>query len=123
MSETSQGLSDRVFAAVDAMKPDAFVEFFAEDGRFVFGNSEPLHGRQAIVAGLDGFFATIQGLRHELVHEWIVRADTIVESRVTYTRLDGGTVTVPAVSIWQLGDDGLIADYRIFVDLAPLYAT
>ncbi|GAB3413919.1 nuclear transport factor 2 family protein [Flindersiella endophytica] len=123
MSDVAQGMSDRVFAAVDAMKADAFVEFFAEDGRFVFGNNEPLLGHPAIAAGLEGFFATIQGLQHEPVHEWIVRSDTIVESRVTYTRLDGGTVTVPAVSIWQLGDDGLITDYRIFVDLAPLYAT
>ncbi len=28
-----------------------------------------------------------------------------------------------AVSIWTTGDDGLITDYRIFVDLAPLYET
>lgn len=122
MSHVPSALSDRVFAAVDAMKADALVELFAEDGRFVFGNNDPLHGHTAIAAGLEGFFASIQGLRHELVHEWNVQADTIVESRVTYTRLDGSTVTVPGVSIWHLGDDGLITDYRVFVDLAPLYA-
>lgn len=119
----SHELSERLFATVDAMKTHAFVEFLAEDARFVFGNGEPMVGRPAIVAGLDGFFSTIHGLQHELVNEWSVDADTIVESRVTYQRLDGGTVTVPAVSIWHVGDDGLIIDYRVYVDLAPLYAT
>ncbi|HEX4247916.1 MAG TPA: hypothetical protein VH008_08600 [Pseudonocardia sp.] len=41
---------------------------------------------------------------------------------MTYTRLDGGEVTVPAVSIWRVDDDGLIVDYRVFVDQAPLFA-
>jgi hypothetical protein len=118
----SHEFSDRVFAAVDAMKAEAFAEFFAESGRMVFGNAEPMVGRAAIAAGVGGFFSSIQGLRHELVNEWSVDASTIVESLVTYRRLDDKTVTVPGVSIWRRGDDGLIEDYRIYVDLAPLYA-
>jgi len=34
---------------------------------------------------------------------------------------DGGTVTVPVVTIYR-ERDGEIADYRIFIDLAPLFA-
>lgn len=117
----SHKFSDRVFAIVDAMKIEAFAELFADSGRFVFANAEPLIGRPAIVAGLSGFFSSIQGIRHELVNEWSVDADTTVESLVTYRRPDDKTVTVPAVSIWRPGDDGLITDYRIYVDLAPLY--
>jgi hypothetical protein len=26
------------------------------------------------------------------------------------------------VSIWRVGADGLIVDYRVFVDLAPVFA-
>jgi hypothetical protein len=115
-------LSDRLFAVIDTMKADTIVEFLAEDARLVFGNGEPMVGRPAIVAGLEGFFSTIQDLRHQAVHQWTVQADTIVESVVTYQRLDDKTVTIPAVSIWHLGDEGLITDYRIYVDLAPLYA-
>ena len=44
-----------------------------------------------------------------------------MEAEVTYTRKDGGTVTVPVVTIYREGD-GDIADYRIFIDLAPLFA-
>ena len=40
---------------------------------------------------------------------------------MTYTKKDGGTVTVPVVTIWREGDGGIV-DYRIFIDLAPLFA-
>jgi ketosteroid isomerase-like protein len=112
----------RLFAAVDTKDADAFGAFLAEDARLTFGNAEPLVGRAAIVAGIDAFFTTIDGLRHRIVNEWYAGADTVVEIEVTYQRPDGKSVTVPAVSIWCSRADGLIADYRIFVDLAPVYA-
>ena len=46
---------------------------------------------------------------------------TIVESNVTYTRKDGSRVTVPVVTIYR-EDGDVIADYRVFIDLAPLFA-
>ena len=45
----------------------------------------------------------------------------IQKLEVTYTRRDGKTVTVPAVNLLRVSD-GLIADYEIYVDLAPVYA-
>ena len=46
---------------------------------------------------------------------------TIVEADVTYTRLDGSTVTVPVVTIYR-SRGGRIDDYRVFIDLAPVFA-
>ena len=115
-------LTQRVFATVDSMEPDAIVGLYAEDARVVFGNGEPLVGREAILAGLRGFLSTIDGLRHRIVNEWYVGADTMAETEVTYRRLDGKSVSVPVVSIWHTRDDGLIDDYRVFFDLAPVYA-
>lgn len=112
----------RVFQAVDSFDPDELVRLLAEDARMVFGNAEPMAGREAIAAGLRAFYATIGGLRHRIVRVWQVGADTIAETEVTYRRLDGKDVTAVAVSIWQTRDDGLISDYRIFVDLAPVHA-
>lgn len=40
---------------------------------------------------------------------------------MTYTRKDGGTVTVPVVTIYRPAG-GLIDNYRVFIDLAPLFA-
>lgn len=115
-------LTLRVFATVDSMKPGAIAEFFAEDARLVFGNGEPLIGREAIIAGNQAFFSTIKGLRHRIVNQWYVGADTVAETEVTYRRLNGKSAAVPVVSIWHTRDDGLIDDYRVFLDLAPVYA-
>jgi hypothetical protein len=68
------------------------------------------------------FFTTIGGLRHQVVNEWVTGEDTVVELKVAYDRLDGRSVSVPAVSIWHVDGDGLIDHYRIFIDLAPVYA-
>jgi uncharacterized iron-regulated protein len=55
------------------------------------------------------------------VQEWH-DGDTIIQQLdVTYTRLDGGKVTLPAVNMLRLSND-TVADYRIYVDLAPVYA-
>jgi ketosteroid isomerase-like protein len=111
-----------IFQKVDTMDPHALDEVIAEDARMVFGNAEPLVGREAIAAGAGAFLSTFKGLRHRILNEWSVGADTIVETEVTYTRLDGKEVSLPAVSIWRVGDDGLIAEYRVFFDVAPIYA-
>jgi ketosteroid isomerase-like protein len=114
-------LTQRVFQAVDSFDPGALAELLAQDARFVFGNAEPLVGREAITGGVKAFFSTIRGLRHRLVNDWHAGADTIAETEVTYDRLDGTCVSIPAVSIWHVRDDGLIDDYRVFFDLAPVY--
>ena len=41
---------------------------------------------------------------------------------MTYTRKDGADVTVPVVTIYRTGEGGLITDYRVFLDLAPVFA-
>ncbi|MEU4835006.1 nuclear transport factor 2 family protein [Streptosporangium sp. NPDC023615] len=111
----------RVFQVVDSFDPEGFVRLLAEDATLVFGNAEPMTGRETIAAGLRAFFATIGGLRHRIVRNWQVGDDVIAETEVTYRRLDGGEASVVAVSIWRAREDGLITDYRIFVDLAPVY--
>ncbi|MEV8378750.1 nuclear transport factor 2 family protein [Kribbella sp. NPDC056861] len=114
--------ADKVFELVDDQRADEFAALFADGGRFVFGNNEALAGREAIAAGNRAFFAMIQSLSHEIVNAWVNGSTTVAETTVTYTRLDGRTVTVPAVSIWEVDEAGLITSYRIFVDLAPLFA-
>jgi ketosteroid isomerase-like protein len=114
-------LTQRVFAAVDTMKPDALTEFITEDARVVFGNAHPLVGREAITAGLEAFYSSIKGLRHRIVNQWCVGADTVVETEVSYHRLDDRSVCVPVVSIWHAREGGLIDDYRVYFDLTPVY--
>jgi limonene-1,2-epoxide hydrolase len=55
------------------------------------------------------------------VTQWTVDGATIVEAKVTYTRADDSQVTVPVATIFRERDDE-INDYRIYIDLAPLFA-
>jgi hypothetical protein len=41
---------------------------------------------------------------------------------VTYTRKDGQDVTVPVVTIYRTNGEDLVSDYRVYLDLAPVFA-
>lgn len=112
----------RVFSSVDEMDPAAFVEFFTPDGRLTFANDAPMVGHAAMAAGLTGFYGTIEALHHKITNAWTVAPDTIIETAVTYDRLDGRSVTIPVVTIWHTTESGLIDDYRVFFNLDPVYA-
>ena len=86
-----------------------------------FGNQEPLHGHEEIGAANAGFFSTIESLSHAVTGLWESDDTVIVRIDATYVRLDRRSVTVPAVSIIQ-ESDGLIVDYQVFVDMAPIFA-
>ena len=110
-----------LFGDIDRMDAHAFASHLSEDCRLRFGNAEPVAGRSAIEAAIGGFFGTIKGLSHNIVHQWDAGDTTIIESDVTYTRLDDRQVTVPVATIYRHGAE-LIDNYCIYVDLAPVVA-
>jgi ketosteroid isomerase-like protein len=114
--------ADEMFAVVDRLDADGFAEYYAADAVLRFGNAEPVHGRDAIRQTYSDFFATLDGLRHEMQHYFHADDTHLAEAHVTYTRKDGSLVTVPAMSVFHTRPDGLIDSYRIYVDLAPLLA-
>src|SRR5262249_18225392 len=109
-----------LFADIDSMDPDAFARHLADDVRFVFGNSDPVIGRENVRDTWAVLCAAIAGVAHELIEKWNGGPATIVESTVTYTRKDASTISLPVVTIYR-ADTELIADYRIFMDVAPLF--
>jgi hypothetical protein len=60
---------------------------------------------------------SIKALSHDRQGLYEVEDTTVVWSDVTYTKLDDSQVTIV-----RRNDDGLIVDYRIFMDAAPLFA-
>lgn len=126
MTSTQHYVAD-LFDAVDALDATAFAERFTEDGAFRFGNAPPVVGRQRIEASVAGFFSAISGLKHEIVGVWSGvwegGAVTSVETTVTYRRKDA-TVTdaIPVTSTLRMRGD-LIADFRVFADISPVFAT
>lgn len=115
-----------LFDAVDGLDATAFAERFTEDGTFRFGNGPAVVGRQQIKESVAGFFSTIGGLKHEIVGVWSGAweggAVTSVETTVTYRRKDA-TVTdaIPVTSTLRMRGD-LIADFRVFADISPVFA-
>jgi limonene-1,2-epoxide hydrolase len=110
-----------LFRDIDSMEPDAFARHLSEHVRFRFGNSEPVIGRDNVRDVWAGFCDGIAGVQHDVIEEFEQGEATIVESTVTYTRKDGSTVSLPVVTIYR-GAGALIDDYRIFMDVAPLFA-
>ena len=126
MSETQAAVEPQplkgLFAAIDSQDIEAFAAFLAEDARFRFGSSPPVTGRRAIAEAVAGFYESIAGLSHD-VHLFMVEGSTIVcEGHTTYTRHDGSTVQVPFANVFDMEGDK-IRDYKIYADLAPLYAS
>jgi hypothetical protein len=63
-------------------------------------------------------------LSHEILSVWMVdepEPATICELKVTYQRHDGSQITLPCLNVFRLRD-GLIADYRIYMDINPVFA-
>ena len=56
-----------------------------------------------------------------MLQTWTVDDTTILQLDVTYDRKDGKQVTIPVVTIYKEDDRG-IRDYRIYIDVAPVYA-
>ncbi|HQT46731.1 MAG: hypothetical protein B7X08_04470 [Acidocella sp. 20-63-7] len=110
-----------VFAAVDRMDARAFADFFAADGVFAFANSPEIRGVEAVRQGVEDFFAAIASLRHEVEEVWRAGETDICRLRVTYTRHDGSWVSLSCATIWLRAEEKIV-DYRIYIDLAPLFA-
>jgi limonene-1,2-epoxide hydrolase len=110
-----------LFKDIDSMEPDAFARHLSDDVRFTFGNADTVVGRDNVRDVWAGFCDGIDGVRHAVVEQFDTPSATIVESTVTYTRKDGSTVALPVVTIYR-GEGELIEDYRIFMDVAPLFA-
>ena len=111
---------EEFYATVDAMDADALGARCTPDTRVQMANHPPAVGREAVLDGLRGFWSTIGGMRHEfkLVIE---SGDTAcVEAVVHYTLKNGDQVSIPAVTMIRR-EGGLVADQRIYIDLAPLH--
>ena len=109
-----------LFAAIDAKDGAAFVSYLTEDAIFRFGSAPPVQGRDAIQAAVDGFFGTIAGCSHSISNT-LRQDDTLVcEGVVTYRRHDGSEIALPFTDVFEY-DGGLIAHYKIYMDVGPLY--
>jgi limonene-1,2-epoxide hydrolase len=121
-SETVGVHFEKLFASIDAMDTESFLSFIERDATFRFGSAAPVKGHAAIRAAVESFFASFAKLRHVLMRQIADNNVVVCEGEVTYTRRDGSRITLPFVNVFEI-DDGLISEYRIYIDIGPLYAT
>ncbi len=110
-----------MFAAIDAKDAASFAGFLTEDAVFRFGSAPPVHGREQIREAVDAFFTTIAGCRHTISNSLRSGPTLVCEGEVVYQRHDGTQVSVPFTDIFEYEGD-LIAHYKIYIDISPLYA-
>jgi limonene-1,2-epoxide hydrolase len=92
-----------------------------DDVRLRLGNAEPVEGKSAFIEAVNAFLGSVAGFRHDVLDIWSDGDALIVELDVHYTRLDGGEVTLPCCNVFRLRD-GLVSDYRSYIDATPVYA-
>ena len=109
-----------LFDAVDTKNTEAFLDLLTPDAEFRFANSPSARGRAAIGESVGGFFQAIGSSAHTVNRTWQENDSAVCEGEVTYTRLDGSTLTVPFANVFYL-HDGLIARYLIFADIGELF--
>jgi ketosteroid isomerase-like protein len=112
-----------MFAAADGGDMDGQLNFLTDDVVLVFGNADAVLGKDAIKTQASEFLATLKGVRHE-IHEMFHAAEDadvlIALMTVHYSRLDGSVVSLPCCNVFRMTGD-LVADYRIYMDVNPVF--
>lgn len=111
----------RVFAALDAKDVHTLVCLVSDDVRLRLGNTEGLEGNIAFAQAARESAGSIAATRHRLLNVWHDGDALICQLEVQYTRHDGREVTLPCCNVFRLRD-GLISDYRVYMDISPVYA-
>ena len=109
-----------MYAVVDAKDGNKLAAMMTENGIFKFANNPAVEGRDAIASFLGNFFQSIKDIRHEDLEDWQVNNTRFATGKVTYTRHDDSTLSVPFSVILKM-QDTLIHEYLIFVDASELY--
>lgn len=111
-----------VFSAIDASDFDSVAALLADDVHFRFGNFDPTETKAGFATFAQGMQSAIRSIRHEIHHLWEVEPGTVVAAMdVHYQRADGQSVTLPCCNVFRVRD-GLVHDYRIYMDVNPVLA-
>lgn len=109
-----------MFAALDADGVSGLYPWLHEDVRFRFAGYPPGQGRDSFAAAWAGIASHVTGLQHDLEQTWELGDEAICRGEVTYTLDNGRTIRAPFANIFRLRD-GLISEYRIYVDASAVF--
>jgi ketosteroid isomerase-like protein len=116
-------LMEKCQAADAALDADAFVALLTPNVVFRMGSQPELHGRDAVRDAVSGLFGMVQSIRHRTIHIWEDGHDVALRAEVNFVRKDGRELILPYVNTLTIADDSLISNYRIHIDVAPIFNT
>lgn len=120
--EQAQALVAEIQAADAAMNTDRFLALLAPDVTLRIGSQPELHGQNAVRQAIDSLFGMMARIQHTTRNLWLEGDRVLLEAQVEFQTKAGKVVTLPYFNALRLRADGLVADYRIHIDLAPLFA-
>ena len=110
------------FHMVDRLDVDEFLTWYAEDASFTFANQSTAHGKPAIRAALEAFFALIVSMRHERTGAWADADSGAFEATAHFTTKAGMALALPAISTLRVRG-GLVHQFRFVMDATPITST
>jgi ketosteroid isomerase-like protein len=117
---SSERAASELLGAIDVGDIARICTLLSPDICLRFGNDEPVHGLADVSARIAGLLSAVSALSHELCETWVHTDTVICEVEITYERRDGSRITLPCVDVFRLSN-GLIADYRAYMDINPLF--
>jgi ketosteroid isomerase-like protein len=105
-----------MLSALDRHDLAAFGSCLADNARFVFGNGDAVHGREQIVATVKTVLQSLESIAHTAERFWLADGVAICEGRVLYADKLGQKLDAPFVDVLNVDAQGLITDYRVYVD-------
>ena len=119
---TAGDLVRTLIRAVDAADQNAIATLTAPDVHFRFGNADPTDTQSEFLAAARSFRDAIADLRHTILDLWEVGDGMVVALMdVHYRRLDGRELKLPCCNVFGI-HDGVVDDYRIYMDVNPVLA-
>jgi limonene-1,2-epoxide hydrolase len=113
-------LAHEAAAALDARDVAKLAAMVTDDIRLQFASQPPVEGKEAFIDAVEASLASVSGFQHEIIEAWDVGDAVVLEMTVHYRRLDGTSISLPCCNIFRYSG-GLIADYRVYMDIAPVY--
>jgi ketosteroid isomerase-like protein len=119
---TAADLVRTLIRAVDAADQNTIATLTAADVHFRFGNAEPTDTQSELLGAAQSFRDAIADLRHTILDLWEVGDGMVVALMdVHYQRLDGRELNLPCCNVFGV-HDGVVNDYRIYMDVNPVLA-
>lgn len=111
---------DHLSKALDSKNTEAVLAYLADDCIFQAGNAPAIQGKAAIKNTFDQFYPAVKSINHEITDIFESDDSVVQRGTVTYTRLNGSTLTVPVCDVFKVRDNK-ITEYYIYIDWSELF--